>query len=304
MDQFVDEAFGEEAGGRGADRPPRRAGRQSLRLVARGPEIRDVVVDIPHAGGELRVRILRRRAHALEQPLEGRRRRQFEVGRDDLPLLDASRVSGDRDLPRNILQEILLARKDQLDRRSAHLVCDLGQDTDVLEFEAVSKASADPLIVKDHLFRLDADRCRRDGLHGLRALMADPDFQPLVGRNGDPVQRLERLMRHIGCAILRLDWRAILQAGVDIADLPPLLAEEFRLERRFQLLPMVGLLGGIGRGRPLAVDRLDRLHRVPAVRRDDRDAILDFEDLLDPRHRLRLARVVRFQAAVPWRGSA
>jgi hypothetical protein len=58
---------------------------------------------------------------------------------------------------------------------------------------------------------------------------------------------------------------------------------------------MVGLLGGIGRRRPLAVDRLDRFHRVPAVRRDNRDTILDFEDLLDPRHRFRFARVIRLQ---------
>ncbi|XUJ35657.1 hypothetical protein ACQ5SK_09380 [Bradyrhizobium japonicum] len=58
---------------------------------------------------------------------------------------------------------------------------------------------------------------------------------------------------------------------------------------------MIRLLGGIGRGRPLASDGVDRLHCVPAVRGDHRDAILDFQDLLDPRHRSRLAGVVRLQ---------
>ena len=52
-------------------------------------------------------------------------------------------------------------------------------------------------------------------------------------------------MRHIGCAIFRLDQRAILQAGVDIAVVAPLLAEELRREGRRHDVPVVGLLGRI-----------------------------------------------------------
>jgi hypothetical protein len=52
-------------------------------------------------------------------------------------------------------------------------------------------------------------------------------------------------MRDIGRAILGLDARARFQAGFDVTDCPPFLAQKFRLERGFQNLPMVGLLGGI-----------------------------------------------------------
>src|SRR4029450_12937147 len=102
-------------------------------FIACGPKIRDGVTDIPEAGGKLAVRILRGRAHALEQPLERSRRRHLQVGRNDLAFLDAALVPGERNLSRNILDKIFLARKDELYRRSAHLIGDLGEDTDVLE---------------------------------------------------------------------------------------------------------------------------------------------------------------------------
>ena len=58
---------------------------------------------------------------------------------------------------------------------------------------------------------------------------------------------------------------------------------------------MAGLFGGVGRGRPHALDRIDRLHGVPAVGCDHSDAVLQFEDFLTPGIDCALPRVVRFQ---------
>jgi hypothetical protein len=117
-------------------------------------------------------------------------RSQFQVGRDDLPVLDAPFVSRDRDLSGDILEKILLARKDELYRRSAHLICDLGEDPNILVFKSVSETSAGPLVVKDYLFWFEADRVRRDVLHKLRALVAKPDFHPSVGNDSDAIEWL------------------------------------------------------------------------------------------------------------------
>jgi hypothetical protein len=68
--------------------------------------------------------ILRGSTGTLEQPLQRSCRCQFQVGRDDFPVGDRPFVSGDRNLSRNILEKILLARKDKLYWRSTHLICD------------------------------------------------------------------------------------------------------------------------------------------------------------------------------------
>src|SRR6516162_4600245 len=165
--------------------------------------MRDVVVDIPESSSQLGIWFFRRYAATLEQPLQRSSRSQFQVGRDDLPVGDAPFVSGDGNLSGDVLEKILLARKDELYRRPAHLVCDLGKDPNILVFKSMSETSAGPLIAKDYLFWFEADRVRRDVLRKLRPLMAKPEFHPPVGNNSDAIERLQRLMCNIGCAILR-----------------------------------------------------------------------------------------------------
>ena len=142
VDQFVDEALGEEAVGRGADRPPGRGRRQSLHLIACRPVIRDVVVHVPDADGQLAIGILRGRAHALaSSPLKGAVAATCKSAATIFPSLTLPLY-----LPIAICRGIScrkssFAREDELHRRSAHLVRDLGKRPDVLEFEAVPEAS-------------------------------------------------------------------------------------------------------------------------------------------------------------------
>ncbi len=72
------------------------------------------------------------------------------------------------------------------------------------------KLPPDPLVVEGHLFGLHADRFRRNVLHRLRRLVADPDFHPVVGHDADAVERFQRLVADIRRPILRLQQRPLL----------------------------------------------------------------------------------------------
>ncbi len=131
-----------------------------------------------------------------------------------------------------------------------------------------------------------------DALHGGRHLVTGPQLDAVVANNGDRVERFERLMRDIRCAILGLDHPGTLQRAFHVALAAPDLVDVVRRESGSDGSPVLGLLGRIVGGRsPLALHRIRGLHCIPGIGRDDGKSVGDRQDLLHPWHALGLARV-------------
>ena len=178
------------------------------------------------------------------------------------------------------MREVLLARVGELDRRAGHLPGDFRAQRDVLELQPMAEAATGVLLVKAHLLGLVAGDGRHLLLREARHLVGDPHVHAVRADLDDGVQRLQRLMRHVGGPVLGLDDLALRQRLLDVAVVAPFLVQPLGRETGGDRGPMPRYLGRIGRRPPFALDGLDGLEGAPGVVGHRRHAVGDGDDPL------------------------
>jgi hypothetical protein len=183
----------------------------------------------------------------------------------DLPVFDPAPRPAHRDVPGEILGEILFPAVGQLDRRAAHPVGDLGRLFDVLELQPVAETAADVLVVERDLFGVVSGDPGHLDLNLARDLVPGPDLDAALLDLDDGVQRLQRGVGDIGRAVLRLDHLAVADGRVHVAVIAPDAVEMVVGEAFGKDAPVILLLGGVRRGPPFISDRVERPKRAPRV---------------------------------------
>ena len=183
------------------------------------------------------------------------------------------------------LLNVLLARPDDL-HRPVDLLRDAHGLGDIVHFEPPAEAAADQMIVDDDLLERQTRHLRRDPLRAGDDLIADPDLAGVGTNVHGAVHRLHRRMGEERHVIGRLDFRSLAQSLVDVAG-------RFRDRARF-LACRDEAVQHIGRRHvgvrpfvPRDVEGVEALLGGPHVIADDRDEIVENDDLSDPGHGLR-----------------
>ena len=104
-----------------------------------------------------------------------------------------------------ILREIFFPAVDKLDRRSFDLHGRLDRRAEVIEFQTVSETAATELIVQNDLIGPISAYVGSEALGKARHLRRRPDVNLPIRCEDGGIQRLERLMRHVRCAVLGFD---------------------------------------------------------------------------------------------------
>ena len=195
--------------------------------------------------------------------------------------------------------DVLFARPDDLDR-PVDLLRDAHGLADIVHFEPPAETAADQVVVDDNLLERQPGHLRCDSLRAGNDLIADPDLARVGTNVHGAVHRLHRRMCEERHVVGRLKFRPLAQSLGDVAG-------RFRDRARF-LARGDKAVQHIGRGHlgvrpfvPRDVEDVEALLGGPHVVADDRDEIVENDDLADPRHGLRpLVVDMRELAAEHW----
>ena len=249
------------------------------------------------------------RVHAVLQGLgphlgQDRLAGDAELEADEVALLvKAPDELGLRDRPVPAVRHVLLAAVDELDRYALHLLGDIDGELDiVLEGAAPAEAAAQVQLVDLALLERQARGCGGRRERALGGLRRAPDLALVVRHLGRGVHRLHaRVVEERG----RVDS---LHLGLGLRD--RLVGVAHFLGREHAVLAIETLLEELrdGRARHLGVGAVvpdDRqlvecgLGVPPGVGDDGNGRVVDFEHVLDPRHRLDLVGVEALELAAP-----
>ena len=199
-----------------------------------------------------------------------------------LPLDEACGEAIEIERPVERLLDVLFARPDHLDR-AVDLLRDAHRLGDVVHLEPPAEAAADQMIVDDDLLERKARHLRRDRLRARDDLIADPDLAAVRLHMHGAVHRLHRRMGEERHVIGRLEFRSLAQSRADVAG-------RFRdrarlLARRDETVQHVGGRDvGVRPFVPGDFERGEALLGGPHVIADDRDEIVENDDLPHSRH--------------------
>ena len=182
------------------------------------------------------------------------------------------------------LLDILFARPDDLDG-PVDLLRDAHRLGDVVYFEPPAETAADQMVVDDNLLGRQPGHLRRDPLGAGDHLIADPDLAGVGANVHGAVHRLHRRMGEERHVIGRLEFRSLAQSLGDVAG-------RFR-DGALSLACGDESVQHVGRRHvgvrpfvPRDVEGVEALLGGPHVIADDRDEIVENDDLPHPGHGL------------------
>ena len=195
----------------------------------------------------------------------------------DLAVRQARSEAVEIERPVEGLLDVLFARPDDLDG-PVDLLRDAHGLPDIVHLEPPAEAAAEQMIVDDNLLERQARHLRRDRLRAGEDLVADPDLAGVGANIHGAVHRLHRRMGEERHVIGRLEFRSLAQSLGDVAG-------RFRdralfLARRDETVEHVGGRHcGVRPFVPCDVESLEALLGGPHVIADDRDEIVENDDL-------------------------